>query len=235
MRAVIGISLPLEARRDSARERYSIPAAYADCVIRAGGVPVHLTPVEGRESLAQLLEHIDALIIPGGGDFVPEQPYPEHVSFAPIPARQLAFDRALLHDMLERDLPVLGVCYGMQLLALELGGRLHYDIGTDLASADSHQLQDAAERHTIEVASDSHLGEIVRTEKCEVNSRHHQAVAEAGPRLYVTARAPDGVIEAIESKHHQFALGVQWHPETLGDAVSQRLFEALVQEGRDRR
>jgi putative glutamine amidotransferase len=228
MRALVGIAMLLEEQTDvSARSRYTLPCAYAHAIERAGGIPVQL-PVQDPDAL---LERIDALVIPGGGDFLPERPYPPHVGFDAVVPRQLAFDRALLAAALARELPVLGICYGMQLLALELGGALHYDIPSDVPRAAPHRLVDAAARHALEWTPGSRLAAEIGAPR-DVNSRHHQAVADPGPVLRASARTLDGLIEAIEDPARRFCVGVQWHPETLGDAASERLFAALVASAR---
>ena len=223
MRPLVGIAMRLEDPDASGRERCALPHAYARCVERAGGIPVQL-PVQDT---AALIERIDALLLPGGGDFVPERPYPALVRFDAVAPRQLAFDRALLRAALARDVPVLGICYGMQLLALELGGALHYDIASDLPDAAPHRLPGDEDRHPLEWTTGSALAQTAGAPR-EVNSRHHQAVSEVGATLRVAARARDGVIEAIEDPARRFCAGVQWHPETLGDESSGRIFRALV-------
>jgi len=174
---------------------------------------------------------IDALLLPGGDDFLPPDEPADPSRYTPVPPRQLAFDRALLACARERGLPVLGVCYGMQLIALASGGDLIYDLATEAPEAGAHQLADAETHPLVWDGSGSRLAEVVAPLP-RVNSRHHQAVQHVGPELRVVARAPDGVIEAIEARSGPFCAGVQWHPEDAIDGHAERLFGALVDSAR---
>jgi putative glutamine amidotransferase len=129
--------------------------------------------------------------------------------------------------MLERDRPVLGICYGMQLLALHCGGSLHFDVATDVPGAGEHRHSDPGAHHPIDIESPSRLGSLLGAARVSVNSRHHQSVADAG-RGRITARSADGVVEAVELPGARFALGVQWHPESLDAAHRDRLFGGFV-------
>lgn len=227
MAPVIGISMGLDdrGRWRAGREYQYADAAYAAAVAECGGVPLHI-PLQPEP--ARCIERIDALLLPGGDDFPPPQPYPPEVRFEVAPPRQVELDRRLLEHALGRGLPVLAVCYGMQLLALHLGGTLHYHLPADRPDTGPHQLPEA-ERHPLRVEPGTRLARILGPAPDPVNSRHHQAVATPGSRLRVCARAGDGVIEAVETTDPRFCLGVQWHPEALGAAHRRALFGALVE------
>lgn len=174
-----------------------------------------------------LLDAVDGLLLPGGDDLPPPRPLPAAAELDLVPVEQLAFDRALLAGALERGLPVLGICYGMQLLALASGGELHYHLPTDLPGAGQHRLPEQG-RHPLRVAGGSRLAGLIGERPEPVNSRHHQGVATLGKGFAACAWAEDGVVEAMERTGASFCLGVQWHPEKLSDEPSRRLFGGFV-------
>jgi len=181
-----------------------------------------------QQDAAALVDRLDGLLVPGGGDFVPSRSYPPGVEFDATSRNQLDFDGRVLARALERGIPVLGVCYGMQLLAIHHGGSLHYDIATDLPAAGAHRLPEPGGRHALRIDPGTRLAEILDGDGGAVNSRHHQAVAQAGAGLRVCARAEDGVIEALERVAGSFCIGVQWHPERMEARHCERLFGAFV-------
>jgi len=228
-RPLVGISQCLDdrGRWRRGRDYLYIDAAYASAVSAAGGIPLHLPVSAGVGVAGELVARIDALIVPGGDDFAPGLGY-SGVEFDAAPTSQIEFDDALVAAALERDLPLLGICYGMQLLALHRGGSLHYHLPADLPEASEHRLPEPHGRHPLSVESGSLLAEALGPVERSVNSLHHQAVSEPGAGMRVGARSPDGVIEAIEAHEHHFALGVQWHPEKLEGEQRLALFRALL-------
>jgi len=227
----IGIPLCIDARERWRPGRVYLYAdhAYARAIDAAGALPVHL-PAQSQP--AEIVAEIDGLLLPGGDDFAPEQPYPDDVTFDLAPPSQIEFDQALLRAALARRIPVLGICYGAQLIALHHGSSLHHHIPLDQPDALEHQLPEADGRHSIDLEPGSRLADLLSPDdegRGQVNSLHHQAIDELGPGLRATAHAPDGLIEGFESIDERFILGVQWHPEKLDDVASGRLFAAFVQ------
>ena len=205
---------------------------YYKSVQRAGGVPVIVPPLTDTDAIINTLDHVDGLLLSGGGDFNPllvgEEPSPRLGSInseRDIPElliTQLAYNR---------QIPILGICRGIQTLAVALGGKVAQDI-SDIAkvkhSQDAHRSEPT---HSIIVEKDSTLYNIYNSDAQQyVNSFHHQAVSDPGPRFRVTAKAPDGIIEAIESREFKSIIGVQWHPECLGGDDGMPLFMWLVRQ-----
>jgi putative glutamine amidotransferase len=198
-----------------------VPYDYVRAVTAAGARAV-LLPPDGAD--AGVLRALDGLVLAGGADLDPGR-----YGAAPHPLTSSRPDRdsgefTLLTAALDADLPVLGVCRGMQLLAVAYGGRLHQHL-PELTG--DHRHQPAPGRygsHPVRFAPGSRIAAVMAGAAVEVNSYHHQAVADAGG-LTVTGWADDGVVEAVEDPDRRFVLGVQWHPEAVADA---RLFAALV-------
>ena len=205
---------------------------YYKSVQRAGGVPVIVPPLTDTDAIINTLDHVDGLLLSGGGDINPllvgEEPSPRLGSInseRDIPElliTQLAYNR---------QIPILGICRGIQTLAVALGGKVAQDI-SDIAkvkhSQDAHRSEPT---HSIIVEKDSTLYNIYNSDAQQyVNSFHHQAVSDPGPRFRVTAKAPDGIIEAIESREFKSIMGVQWHPECLGGDDGMPLFMWLVRQ-----
>lgn len=206
---------------------------YIGGIKQAGGVPVLLLPQADQDALLYCAKKIDALLLSGGGDLQPflfgEEPHWKLGEFDP---ERDDFEIGMLRLMIDLGKPVLGICRGIQLLNVALGGTLYQDLASQLPSSLQHQ-QEAPRKcptHFVTVIPDSRLATILGTTRLRVNSLHHQAIREAAPGLQVTARADDGVIEGMESPDQPWLLGVQWHPEGMWehDQAAASLFRALV-------
>jgi gamma-glutamyl-gamma-aminobutyrate hydrolase PuuD len=204
------------------------PFAYVRAVGTAGGRPVQLPP--DLDALDETLDRLDGLVVTGGIDVDPALYGAEqHPTMAGVRPEQDQAELALLEGALERDLPVLAVCRGSQLLNILRGGDIVQDLGDGNGEADLHGdgTGDAAE-HEIRTREGSRLAELVGAHAV-VTSEHHQAFGRVGDGLEAAAWAEDGTVEAVEDPGRRFAVGVLWHPER---AESSELFTALVAEAR---
>ena len=212
-------------------------SAYIDAVLGAGGLPI-LIPVSVQgEDLHELYAHLHGLILPGGGDVDPGRyqavPHPTvHETDAARDEAEIWLARQSVADAK----PLFGICRGIQIFNVAAGGSLIQDIPSELPGAAPHYFhhpQFALDHpaHAVQVAEGSLLAACLGAPIVEVNSRHHQAMRAAAPGLEIVARAPDGVIEAVEIPGQPFALAVQWHPENLQAQPGMRaLFERFVGE-----
>lgn len=211
--------------------------AYYHSVEKAGGVVWVIPPTASVQSVLNTLEHIDALVLSGGADINPlfagEQPV--NALHGINPERD-AFELLLTRLAFDRQIPILGICRGIQTLALALGGQMHQDIysiaGTSGIMKHSQDAPRDTLTHSVEISADSLLSKIYGATALNVNSFHHQAVSEPGEHLRVCATSPDGIIEAVESTEFKPVLGVQWHPEwlTAPDGTDNPLFAWIVEE-----
>jgi putative glutamine amidotransferase len=231
MRPIVGITaIPRERIQPAIPQmpHATLNEGFCQLVEEAGGTPVILTATADVEGLAS---RIDGLVLSGGGDILPEHYGAEaHPATGWLDPRRDDFELALVRALRRRDRPILGVCRGMQLVNVALGGTLvqHLPDHTDV----DHEAVERwdATAHWIEIAPESRLRRLMSTGRMEVNSVHHQAIGELGQGLRAVAWAPDGVVEAIESEVEPI-LAVQWHPEWSGSVDwprQRRLFEGVV-------
>ena len=208
---------------------------YYKSVLKAGGVPVIIPPLADTDAIINTLESIDGLILSGGGDYDPryadEEPDPklgdinEERDLPELFITRLAYNR---------QIPMLGICRGIQTLAMALGGRVKQDI-TDIATINHSQKEERnIATHNVIIEKDSILSQLytltAEHSTLSVNSFHHQAVCDCGDKFRVVAKSEDGIIEAMESREFKSIIGVQWHPECLDDGLP--LFEWLVREAK---
>lgn len=231
LRPLIGILLDYQDSGSfSTRPHNALRCAYFDAVDKAGGLPVGIGYVP--DALDGLLDRIDALIIPGGFYPFPAVYYGEPDDGA-RPHPRAAFEIALTIRALDIDMPVLGICAGMQVLGILRGGLMHRDIHTAIETPIDHLNEKPAEEiaHRVSVTPGTLLHAIVGAPEIGVNTAHREGFTELPANVTVSAVAPDGVIEALELDDRQFALGVQWHPEFFlerGDP-NRLIFETFVE------
>ena len=230
---LIGINLDFKPSARTTPAYGYLAAGYFQCVADAGAIPMVLPPSDDPAVHAQIVDTLDGIVMIGGGDLDPRNDgFMMHPSVRPMDPRRETSDRLLMHEVAERRLPVFAIGTGMQLLNLEMGGNLFLHIREDLPEAICHlDPQDPQHRHTLIVEGDSVVGRVFGDGEIRVTSRHHMAVDDVAPGFRVTAKCPDGVIEAIESEMLDwFAMGVQFHPESsAASALDMRLFEEFVE------
>ena len=203
---------------------------YYQKVVEAGGVPVIVPPVTDPHVIINTLDRIDALILSGGGDYNPlwagEEPSPLlHGINAERDQAELMITRLAYN----RQIPMLGICRGIQTLAMALGGKVFQDISDRATEKHSQDADRSEPTHTVTIEKDSILYHLYSQQSTiYVNSFHHQAVSDTGAKFRVTARSADGIIEAMESTEYKPVMGVQWHPECLENGNP--LFQWLVEE-----
>ena len=207
---------------------------YYKSVVAAGGVPLIIPPIADKDTIVNTLDHIDGLILSGGGDFNPlwvgEDPSP---ALGGINKERDLPELLITRLAYNRQIPILGICRGIQTLAMALGGKVMQDIGPKATVKHSQKADRNEPTHRVTLKKDSTIQSLYQTETLMVNSFHHQAVSEPGEKFRVTAASSDGLIEAIESTEFKSILGVQWHPECLENGKP--LFEWLVAEASDYR
>lgn len=223
----------------------SLADGYCTSVLKAGGTPLIIPPYEDRDALLSVLNQIDGLLLTGGGDinplFLGENPIPELHS---INARRDRQELLLTRLAADRQIPMLGICRGIQIMNAAFGGTLYQDIAAQAGARSikhSQDLQRSHPSHLITVEADTMLHRLFAAPgtssdtpfQMAVNSFHHQAVKEPAPGFRICARSADGIVEAIESTEYKSAIGVQWHPECMvleGDESMMPLFGWLTEE-----
>jgi putative glutamine amidotransferase len=209
---------------------YALRQNYTDAVVEAGGVPLAL-PHEPDQA-NDYLDIIDGLVITGGAFDVDPSIFGagERHPTVVTKDRRTAFELATTRGALERDMPLLGICGGQQLLHVALGGTLIQHIPDEIPDALAHEQLNPRDEpgHSISVLPGTLLHRIVGTDALDVNSAHHQAAKDASDETIINAVAPDGVIEGIEAIGKRFCLGVQWHPEYKVSAGDGAIFQAFI-------
>ncbi len=220
---------------------YQLKPAYAEAVMRAGGLPLILPYAEEQSCIDSYLDRISGLLVTGGAFDVSPALYGEtaRAGLGELKEGRTAFEAALVRGALQRSVPLLGICGGMQLLNVVAGGTLIQDIAREVPHASPHEQTHDRSRpqHPVDVKEGTVLAELLGKGQLMVNSTHHQAVGKPGKEVVVSALSADGIIEAIELRSHPFALGVQWHPELLIHSIPLHLglYRGLVHRAREMR
>lgn len=226
-RPVVGITTNYEGIDATVR------SAYYRQILRAGGTPLLIPPVADIPTILSTLDTVDAVLLTGGGDFNPlwngDEPVP---GLHNINRERDLPELLLTRFAYDRQMPLLGICRGIQTLAIALDGHVVQDMPhTEQLLKHSQDADREEPTHSVSIFPQTTLHSIYNADRIYVNSFHHQAIDVPGSRLRTSAKAPDGTIEAIESSEHKAVLGVQWHPEWLGDD-GLPLFRWLVDEAR---
>ncbi len=230
MKPIIGITMDM-----GKDDKQFLKNAYIEAVIRAGGLPF-LIPAGVADEAVQVVERIDGLLLSGGDDIDPllfgEEPHPDLGTVTP--ARDV-IELAIVRQTLACDKPILGICRGLQLLNVAVGGTIYQDMYCQHQGAILQHRQKAPDDHPshyVQLQKEGFLKEMAGGDRILVNSFHHQAVKDVPDPFIVTGVASDQTIEAIESTKHRFVLGVQWHPELMGksgDPLSLQIFKRFIE------
>lgn len=217
--------------------QYHVKNTFVQAIRCCGGLPILLPPGQPEESAA-ILEVVDGLIFSGGGDLDPATYNGEyHPAISAVDNTRDAFELKLFSQALSSDIPILGVCRGLAVMAVASGASLVSHIPLEFGELVAHT-GDSEEgvKHEVKINPQSHLASIMEATTVEVVSMHHQSIRTLPDGWRLAARAIDGVVEAIEYEHHPWVIGVQWHPELALDNPQQlRIFEALVETARARK
>ncbi len=229
---LIGVNADYRSARKGAPAFAFLAAGYFDSLAEAGAIPLVIPPIPDEADLNRVLDLLDGVVLGGGGDLDPRHDgFMLHPSLRLLDKRREEFDRMLVRQIAQRRTPVFGIGCGVQLLNVSQGGNLFLHIPEDLPRALPHiDAMDPAHRHALEVEPGSLMERVYGDGEIRVNSLHHMAIDDVAPGFAVTARCPDGVIEAIESTMDDWiAMGTQFHPQ--GDSASAldlRVFEEFI-------
>lgn len=232
---IIGIVLDLA--KDGGRYSYSpkpwyaLRADYSNMVEKAGGLPI-LLPY--TEDIKTQLAVIDGLLIPGGDEDINPKFYGQEITSSKVKTndKRASYELALAKAAIEKDIPTFGICNGLQIINVLLGGTLIQHIPDTHKSDINHEQPNpkCSPTHDILIEQNTLLSELTTQTNIKVNTTHHQAIDQIAQGLTISARAPDGIIEAIESRDYKFLVGVQWHSEYQNSELDRNLFKRFVEE-----
>ena len=222
-------------RHELETERFYLARFYSEAVAAAGGLPVHLSLIPDAEVVGSIVKRLDGVLLPGSASDVDPLLYDHepHPKLGPVHPLKDRTDLLVLKESEARRLPLLAVCFGMQVWNVFRGGSLIQDIASLVPQAIKHEQGAPRERrsHRLSINPESLLGSLAGEVSALVNSHHHQALEKIGEGLQASAWSSDGLVEAVEdTRDGRWALGVQWHPELgwEGDKLSSAIFNAFI-------
>ena len=215
---IIGLTLDLETSKTYSKfPWYALRENYCSSISNFGGIPIPL--VYDNKSINSILDIIDGLVITGGAFDIDPKYYLERKKYKNIFIKneRTEFEINICKKALKKDIPILGICGGQQLLNIVYGGSLIQDIKKDLSTVIDHEQKNPRNQvsHSVKLNLNTKLYNIIKKKSIKVNSAHQQSIKTAGKGLIINAIAPDGVIEGIEDQSKSFCIGVQWHPEFM--------------------
>jgi len=229
---LIGVNVDYRSARKDSSAYCFLHTGYCDAITKAGAVPMLIPPMDDEDDIRRVLNLFDGVVLVGGADLDCRlDGYMLHPSMRLLDPRRENFDRRLMDMVAERRMPMMGVGCGMQLLNISQGGNVFLHIPEDVPHALPHlDTMDPNHRHALEIEMGTVMERVYGEGEIRVNSMHHMAIDEVAPGFAVTARCPDGMIEAIESTMDDwFAFGTQFHPENeSASALDLRIFEEFV-------
>jgi len=238
---VVGITAFCDC--EHSKKYTKIRCSYVNAVYRAGGTPIIIPPFDSTKHLDEYINLVDALVLSGGEDVAPASYGEDKVlELENINPDRDKWEISLFKEAYKAKIPILGICRGMQLINVSLGGSLYQDIDHQLNCDFSHLPLDSEKRenleyvnHKVNIIKNTHLDKILSADQLSVNSHHHQAIKEIAKSLHISAKSECGIIEAIENKSEAFLMGVQWHPEDLINNSSSfiNLFAELIKAAKN--
>lgn len=229
----------ITTRHELETERFYLARYYAEAVAAAGGVPVLIPLIPEQGLIAEVVSRLDGVLLPGSASDVDPQRYGQepHTQLGPVHPLKDETDLLVLKESEGRRLPLLAICFGMQVWNVHRGGSLIQDINSKMPAALKHEQGAPRERHShrVRIGPESLLGRLNGGVVANVNSHHHQALEQLGDGLQASAWSSDGLVEAIEDvREGRWALGVQWHPELAWerDELSKAIFNSFIEAAR---
>ncbi len=234
---LIGLTLDLETSKTYSKfPWYALRENYCSSISSFGGIPFPI--VYDNKAINSILDIIDGLVITGGAFDVHPKYYSEKIKYnnLNIKVARTIFEIKICKLALKKNIPVLGICGGQQLINIVYGGSLYQDIKKDLVTNIEHEQKNPRNEvsHSVSLNTNSLLYQIIKQKKIKVNSAHHQSIKKPGKGLVVNATSCDGIIEGIEDQSKSFCIGVQWHPEFLIKNSDNKIFKSFIKTAKTR-